>query len=93
MHTGNKAGEANARNNLGTALTAAGRAADAHAEHRAALAIALHTGDHYERFRALAGLGHALRHDDAAEAHRHREEALLGFTTLGVAEAADAPLS
>jgi len=92
-HTGNKSGEANARNNLGTALTAAGRTGDAHAEHSAALAITLHTGDHYERFRALAGLGHAVRHDDPAEADRHRDEALLGFTRLGVAEAAAPPRS
>ncbi len=87
--TGNKAGEANALNNLGTVSTAAGRTADAHAEHSAALAIALRTGDQYERFRAVAGLGHALRHDDPAVAHRHWEEALAGFTRLGVAEAAE----
>ena len=89
VQTGSKAGEANALNNLGTVSTAAGRTADAHAEHSAALAITLRTGDQYERFRAVAGLGHALRHDDPAEAHRHWEEALAGFTRLGVAEAAE----
>ncbi|WP_335991267.1 ATP-binding protein [Glycomyces sp. MUSA5-2] len=78
-----------ARNDLGRALTACGRSAEAAAQHERAAALAESHEDAYELARARHGLARAHRAEgDDDTARRRLREALQGFTTCGVPEAA-----
>ncbi|WP_158630228.1 ATP-binding protein [Glycomyces terrestris] len=78
-----------ARNGLGRALTASGRAKEALDHHRRAAAQAEAHEDAYELARAHHGLADAHHRDgDPAAARRHRDRALRGYAACGVPEAA-----
>ncbi|GAA1680799.1 hypothetical protein GCM10009830_29830 [Glycomyces endophyticus] len=80
-----------ARNDLGRALTACGRAGEALAQHERAAALARSHEDAYELARAHRGLAGAhLALGDNGTARRLLCDALDGFTACGVPEAAAA---
>jgi tetratricopeptide (TPR) repeat protein len=75
---------------LAEILRARGRHDDAAANYHSALLLAEKTANRYEQARAHDGLAY-LEHraGNAAEAHRHWQEALTQYTDLGVPEAGE----
>ncbi len=86
--TGDRTGEAEARNGVGEILLATGRPDEARVDYTAALALASQIGDAYEQARAHDGLGAALHAggDDGLARH-HRSRALELYSALGAPEA------
>ncbi len=87
---GDPGGQAAALNGSGETHLAAGRSGQALTCHHAALTLAGQTGDRFEQARAHQGLASACHATGQHEAGRtHWEQALAGYTSLGVPEADD----
>ena len=85
---GDRAGEAQARNGLGNLLLAIGLSDNASAEYATALGLASQVGDRYEQARAHHGLARACdAAADSGQARQHWQQALAGYSRLGVPEA------
>jgi tetratricopeptide (TPR) repeat protein/transcriptional regulator with XRE-family HTH domain len=86
---GDRAGEAQAHNGLGNLLLAIGLPGNASTEYATALGLASQVGDRYEQARAHHGLARACdAAADSGQARHHWQQALAGFSRLGVPEAA-----
>jgi tetratricopeptide (TPR) repeat protein len=82
---GDRASEAEALNDLGQVLHAAGDAAEARTQHDRALALAREIGDRYEQARAHEGIAATFAGGDGPDDGRaHRELALSIFADLAV---------
>jgi tetratricopeptide (TPR) repeat protein len=87
---GNRSGEAEALNQIGTLHRASGDLAQAEGCHRQALDLARAIGSSWAEAHALAGLGRcALAADHATQAKALLLEALEIFQRIGAAEAPD----
>ena len=87
---GHRAVECEVLNGLGEHARLIGEPGAALDRHQSALAIASEVGDRYEQAAAHHGLAQAhLELGRVDDARRHREQALAGFTALGVPEAED----
>ena len=86
---GDPGGEAEALNGAGETLLATGLPSQALSYHDAALTLARRTGDRYQQARAQQGLASACyaTGQDAA-GYEHWQQAVDGYTALGVPEAA-----
>ena len=75
---------------MGETLHATGHSEQARAQHAAALALAVETGDRYQQARAHSGLAHT-RHAAGEQglARQHWQHALTLYTDLGVPDADD----
>jgi hypothetical protein len=88
--TGDRAGEAQARNGLGEALLAAGHPEHAHAQHTSALTVASQIGDTYQQARAHHGLGRVAGYaGDPRAACPHWRQATTLYSSLSAPEAGD----
>jgi tetratricopeptide (TPR) repeat protein/transcriptional regulator with XRE-family HTH domain len=87
---GDPGGQTAALNGSGEVLLATGQPGEALSRHQAALTLAGQTGDRFEQARAHHGLANACHAAGQHEAGRtHWEQALAGYTSLGVPEADD----
>ncbi len=87
---GDPGGQAAALNGSGEILLATGQPGEALRCHHAALTLAGQTGDRFEQARAHRGLADACHATGQHDAGRmHWEQALAGYTSLGVPEAGD----
>ncbi|RZU53581.1 DNA-binding SARP family transcriptional activator [Krasilnikovia cinnamomea] len=87
---GERSGETRATNSLGEVLTTTGRPRYGREEHRAALTLAIETGDRYEQGRAHAGLARVAEMlDDPDTAGRHWTQAWTRYAEIGAPEAED----
>ena len=85
--SGNRTGEAEALNGVGSIMLSTGRPDEARVQHGAALALASQIGDAYEQARAHNGLGAALRATGDITLARHHWLCALGlYTELGAPE-------
>ncbi len=81
--------QANTLNSMGELRLATGQHADAHAQHAAALDLAIQAGEIHQQARAHAGLAAACQASgNLTAARRHQQQAFTLYSQLGAPEAA-----